>query len=348
MGIMLSLISHVTVAGVSDIISNVMEAIETWFKGLLAGGIISSMSTTNNLLSSALNDVSVDSDTGEQTVNGISSIFSEYLSGDITSFGASTVWEHGVEVTTNNAVWDAVKSVSEAAIVPIAGTILALVMCYELYDIIINSNNFHDTDTSFFVRWIIKCLCGITLVSNVFSIASWFLQFGTDATSTALDELLGSGGLISATVLSSGDTLKQTLINNYDVGELLITLIISFLMIIGAFIVLAAIIVVLAQRIIEAMMYLSIAPIPVATSLNRDWGEMGKNWLRNLTAIGFQGFFIVIALAIFKRLFQNSMVNMMTGDDIVMSMCTTFGFLIAMIFTIMRTSQISKSAFGAH
>lgn len=39
---------------------------------------------------------------------------------------------------------------------------------------------------------------------------------------------------------------------------------------------------------------------------------------------------------------------MMSGQDVVMTMATLLGFVVAFIFTIFRTSSISKSAFAAH
>ena len=126
-----------------------------------------------------------------------------------------------------------------------------------------------------------------------------------------------------------------------DIGTLITTLIIAFVIIIVSFVLLAAIVIVLASRIIDVYMMLSISPIPMATMMN-------KNWLRNLLALAFQGFFIIVALAIFKTLFNNTLKNMMSGQDVVMTMATLLGFVVAFIFTIFRTSSISKSAFAAH
>ena len=42
-------------------------------------------------------------------------------------------------------------------------------------------------------------------------------------------------------------------------------------------------------RMIEIYCVTSIAPIPMATMANREWGQMGQNYLRSLLALGFQG-----------------------------------------------------------
>lgn len=49
-------------------------------------------------------------------------------------------------------------------------------------------------------------------------------------------------------------------------------------------------------RMIEIYLVTSIAPIPMATAMNREWGQMGQNYLRSLFALGFQGFLILLAL----------------------------------------------------
>lgn len=44
-------------------------------------------------------------------------------------------------------------------------------------------------------------------------------------------------------------------------------------------------------------MYLSIAPIPMATMVDSgEWASIGKNWIKQLLALSFQGFFILVAL----------------------------------------------------
>ena len=49
--------------------------------------------------------------------------------------------------------------------------------------------------------------------------------------------------------------------------------------------------VILYGRMIEIYLYSSIAPIPFATMSNREWGQVGNNYLRGLLALGFHGIF---------------------------------------------------------
>lgn len=81
---------------------------------------------------------------------------------------------------------------------------------------------------------------------------------------------------------------------------------ISLIVHLGIMIMIVAIVITLASRIIEIFMYLSIAPIPMATMMDGgEWSGIGKNWIKQLLALSFQGFFIIVALGIFKTLFAN-------------------------------------------
>ena len=57
--------------------------------------------------------------------------------------------EHGSDVGSTPQDWNGgtfsmLQNLSETVIVPIAAAILALVMCYELIDMIVEKNNMHD------------------------------------------------------------------------------------------------------------------------------------------------------------------------------------------------------------
>ena len=56
--------------------------------------------------------------------------------------------------------------------------------------------------------------------------------------------------------------------------------------------------VILYGRMIEIYLYVSVAPIPAATVTNREWGSLGNNSLKGLIALAFQGFLIMVGVAI--------------------------------------------------
>lgn len=60
--------------------------------------------------------------------------------------------------------------------------------------------------------------------------------------------------------------------------------------------------VILYGRMIEIYAYCSVSPIPFATMTNREWGQIGNNYLKGLFALGFQGFLIMICVGIYAVL----------------------------------------------
>jgi hypothetical protein len=313
-----------------NIVQDAIDAIQNWFKGVLADGIVGSLQSTSNTLNSTFNT------SNQGVMTSLLSDTPDKFTGS-TDPNATPIWS-GIETITNNAI------------VPIALFILIIVLVYELIQMVVSGNNFRDFDTSIFFKWSVKAVCGILLVSNVFYIVTNVFGFGSTAVTSGLTSLFpdGQSFLNSATISGS---LRSNLVN-LGIGDLVVLLILSFLIAIVTFIVLGAIIIVLASRMIEVFMYLSISPIPMATMMNRDWGEIGKNWLRNILALAFQGFFIVVALTIFKVLLGNVITQMSNiGSNAAAingSMAMMLGYIVALIFTVFRSSNISKSVFSAH
>lgn len=313
-----------------NIVQDAIDAIQNWFNGVLADGIVGSLKNTCDTLNNTFN-------TDNQ------GMMKSLLSDTPDKFTGSTD-------ANATPIWSSIEKITNQAIVPVAIFILIVVIVYELIQMVVGNNNFRDFDTSIFFKWTIKAVCGILLVSNVFYIATNIFGFGTSAVTKGLNALFPQDESFLNNATITGD-LRNHLTQNCDTGSLLILLILSFLVSIITFFVLGAIIIVLASRMIEIFMYLSISPIPMATLMNNDWGQIGKNWLRNILALAFQGFFIVVALTIFKTLLGNVITQMADPGSnsaaITGSMAIMLGYVVALIFTIFRSSNISKSAFGA-
>jgi hypothetical protein len=230
-------------------------------------------------------------------------------------------------------------------VVPIGGFILTVILLNELIQMLLRGNNFKDFDDSIFIKWIIKALCGVILVANTYYIASALFSFGTNVCANGLTTLFGSGGDYLSTTLS----IKKSALSDLGLGELMTVWFISLIVHLGIMILIVAIVITLASRIIEIFMYLSIAPIPMATMMDSgEWASVGKNWIKQLLALSFQGFFIVVALAIFKTLFNNMITSLnASSDGVIMQMAMLMGYTAALIFTVLRTGAVSKSIFNA-
>lgn len=95
---------------------------------------------------------------------------------------------------------------------------------------------------------------------------------------------------------------------------------------------------------IEIYMITSVAPIPMATMVNREWGQMGQNYLRSLFALGFQAFLIMVCVGIYAVLVQNISVD----SDVSTALWTCIGYTVLLCFTLFKSSSVAKSIFNAH
>ena len=309
------------------VVQDAIASLQEWCEKLFKDGIKSQFDGISGLMT--------DTFTKTTGTNGLVSVF---LTGHPANFTGSTAGA-GVKI------WNTIETLCNNVVVPIGGFIFTVIILNELIQTVLRGNNFKDFDDSIFVKWIIKTLCGIILISNVFYIASALFSFGTNVCSNGITTLLGGDKYIGTDL-----ELKMSALNSLNLGELISVWFISLIVHLGMILMLVAIVIVLASRIIEVFMYLGIAPIPMATMMDSgDWSHIGKNWIKQLLALSFQGFFIIIALGIFKTLFSNAILAINSSTDgIIMQMALLLGYTAALIFTVLRTGSISKSVFGAH
>ena len=97
-------------------------------------------------------------------------------------------------------------------------------------------------------------------------------------------------------------------------------------------------------RMIERYLVTSVAPIPMATMMGKEWGGMGQNYIRSLLALGFQAFLIIVCVAIYAVLVQ----NIALVDDIIYAIWTCMGYTVLLCFCLFKTSSLAKSVFNAH
>ena len=97
-------------------------------------------------------------------------------------------------------------------------------------------------------------------------------------------------------------------------------------------------------RMIEIYLTISLAPIPFATFGNKEQSMVGQNYMRSLFALGFQGFLIMVCIAIYAALIQ----TISFSTDIMGSLWNVLGITVLLCFTLFRTGSIAKSVFHAH
>lgn len=240
----------------------------------------------------------------------------------------------------NSGVFSMIRNLSETVIVPIAGIILTFVLCYELISMIIEKNNLHDFDTFGIYKWIFKTFIAVYLVTHTFDITIAIFEMGQHVVNQSAGVIGGSTNLDFAAIV--GDITSK--LEAMGLGELFGLLVETMLMKATTPILSICVMLVLVGRMMEIFIYCSVGAIPFATMINREWGAMGNNYLRGLVALGLQGFFIMVCVAIYAVLVQ----GIGSADNIHTAIWSCAGYTILLCFSLFKTGSISKAIFNAH
>lgn len=240
----------------------------------------------------------------------------------------------------NAGVFNLIQNLSQTVIVPIAGLIITFVLCYELITMVTQKNNFHEFETYNIFLWIFKAYVAIYLVTNTFNITMAVFDVGQHIVNGAAGVISGSTAVDASAAIA---TLTESL-EDMEIGELFLlameTLLISLTMSILSVI----ITVIMYGRMIEIYLYTSVAPIPFATMTNKEWGNIGNNYLKGLFALAFQGFFMLVCVGIYSVL-----VNAMTiSTNLHGAMFSVAAYTVVLAFSMFKTGSLSKSIFNAH
>lgn len=240
----------------------------------------------------------------------------------------------------NAGIFSMVRNLSENVIVPIAGLIITFVLCYELITVITEKNNMHDIDTFIFFKYIFKACVAVYLLSNTFNITMAVFDVAQSVVNSAGGIIAGNTNIDISSTIATMQTEMQTMELGGLVQLALETMIVSLCLKIMSIL----ITVILYGRMIEIYLTVSVSPIPFATMTNREWGNIGTNYFKSLFALGFQGFFMMVCVAIYAVL-----VNSMTvSADIHAALFSIAAYTVILCFSLMKTGSLSKAIFGAH
>ena len=238
----------------------------------------------------------------------------------------------------NGEVFSFIQNISENAILPIAALIITAVLCIELIQVVMQKNNMHEIETFDFFKYVIKMWIAIWLVSHAFEFSM--------AVFDLVQNLIGkAAGVIntSAKVNPSDIESMVEILKDKDIGQLVVIAIETAIvkMIIQGVSILITVI--LYGRMIEIYIYTSVCAIPFATMSNREWGNIGTNYIRGLFALGLQGLFLIICVGIYAVL-----VKTLNITDIHKSIFELLGYTLILGVTMMKSGSIAKSILNAH
>ena len=286
----------------------VLDAITEWLKELLVSGIIGNLS-------------------------GMFDSVNEKV-GDIAAQGGATPqgW--------NGGIFSMVQNLSNTVILPIAGAVLAFVMTLELVQILMDKNNHHDIESAVFFKWIFKTACAILIVTNTWNIVMGVFDVAQSAVNQASGVIIGDTSIDMAAVLPDMEAQLEAM----ELGPLFGLWFQSMFVGITMWALTICIFIITYGRMIEVYLVTSVAPIPMAAMMGKEFGGMGQNYLKALFALGFQAFLIMICVGIYAVLVQ----SIATSGDISTAIWTCMGYTVLLCFTLFKTGSLAKSVFSAH
>ena len=284
------------------------DAITGWLKDILVSGIMSNLSGMFDSVNEKVGDIA-------------------------TQVGSTPqAW--------NASIFNMVQTLSQNVVLPVAGVILAFVMTLELVQILMDKNNFHDIETAVFFRWIFKTACAILIVTNTWNIVMGIFDVAQGVVNQASGIIIGDTSIDLSAVMPD---MEERLLE-MDLGPLLGLWVQSLIVGITMWALTICIFIITYGRMLEIYLVTSMAPIPMAAMLGKEWGGMGQNYLKSLFALGFQAFLIMVCVAIYAVLVQGIAVS----DDISAAIWTCMGYTVLLCFTLFKTGSLSKSLFSAH
>lgn len=287
---------------------SIIDKIAEWLKDILIGGIVGNLSGMFD---------NVNTQVGE-------------IAGEVGK----------TPLQWNSGVFSMIQTLSETVIIPIAGLILAFVMCYELIQMVIDRNNLHDMDTWMFFKWVFKTFVAVLLVTNTFNIIIGVFDVAQHVVNQSAGVIISDAGIDLASAIPDMETRLQAM----ELGPLFGLWFQSIFVGITMKALSVCIFIIIYGRMLEIYLMTSLGPIPLATMVNREWGGMGQNYLKSLLALGFQAFLLMVCVGIYAVLVQ----NIATETDIIAAIWACMGYTVLLCFTLFKTGSLSKAIFNAH
>ena len=286
----------------------VLDAITEWLKELLVSGIIGNLSGMFDSVNEKVGDIAAQVGATPQGWNG--------------------------------GIFSMVQNLSNTVILPIAGAILAFVMTLELVQILMDKNNHHDIESAVFFKWIFKTACAILIVTNTWNIVMGVFDVAQSAVNQASGVIIGNTSIDMAAILPDMEAQLEAM----DLGPLFGLWFQSMFVGITMWALTICIFIITYGRMIEVYLVTSVAPIPMAAMMDKEFGGMGQNYLKALFALGFQAFLIMICVGIYAVLVQ----GIATSGNISAAIWTCMGYTVLLCFTLFKTGSLAKSVFSAH
>lgn len=255
---------------------------------------------------------------------------------------------------------DILRNISDTVVLPIAILLITYVFVLQIIEFVTDKNKGGEFDTGSIIMLIIKTTVMILLSTNAFTIALGFSDLATWMIDKVPTEQVEISADVSESLLTALEPVvvetaddgtervrddldevvdKDTQRIDYKLGEGLLTMMISFVGLIIVMIICGIIYLVAWSRIIMIFIYVTIAPIPMATVMSETWvSSIGQNYIKNLMALTIQGFLMLVLMVIYNGLVSRTATLIEGGEG---------GFM-GMILIIVSMAIVAKMLIGTH
>jgi len=273
----------------------------------------------------------------ELLIEGITSNFTRMFEGLNTRVNDIAVQVGQTPQGWNANIFNMIRNISETVIIPIAGVIMTFILCYELIQMIMERNNLVEFELSKLYTWIFKTFCAVLILTNTFDIVMGVFEMAQSVVNSSAGVIIGSLDVEVAL------TDLETQLEAMSTGALIQFYLESSILQLAMQAISICVFLIIYGRMIEIYLTISMAPIPFSTMINREWGTIGNSYLKSLFALAFQGFLIMICVAIYAALLG----SIPTSDNVHIMMWTTAGYTLLLCLTLFRSASLSKSLFGS-
>lgn len=250
------------------------------------------------------------------------------------------------ELSTSPEAWNAdafalARTVAENALMPIAGCIITFIFCWQLIHLMQESNRMQNIRADNILMVLIGLGLCMLACSKSFQIVMGFFEIGAEATKSVLGSTVDKFG----EGLSINDVLPMVT-SDYSFGDVIDTMVawlVLGLVKMLVYVIGGIIYVRINLWFVELLMYASAASIPFSTFGNKEWSQIGMNYIRKMLAKSFEGFFMLLSFAMFGAVTAG-----IAGGNFYESIVMILSAAFALCIILFKAGNISESIFNAH
>lgn len=248
----------------------------------------------------------------------------------------------------NATAYSFVEGIASNAVIPIAGCIITFVFCWQIISMVQESNQMHNIKPETMLLLLIKliiclfiCSKSIEIVNGMFGLAAAAVE------KISLEEI--------ESIEPEGDFERiigeRRDLDNYsfsDCGLMLMYVFITLIALLITYVISITIYIRVNMWYLELLIYTSAAPMPFATFMNKEWGQVGTNYSRKMLAMSFEGFFMLVTFGLYSAMTAHVLTAAAGNNTYLVNMITVIGCGAGLVLLINKAGNISASIFNAH